>query len=235
MISLPIGILAMITIMTFVLGGMDVKTVLNTHAFLLVFFGTGAVLALSTPVQGIKGLWIALMSLRKKEDSESVINQELIRLSKDKVTHSESLHPLIRYASSLWEQGLDADTITELLNQKVDELNREAKDAVTTMRNLAKYPPALGMTGTVVGLVALFSSLTAENRGNIGPSLALALTATFYGLILANTILMPLADRLQVSHQTQAKLNERIFNVLILIHEGKPASIIKEKLDDQAA
>ena len=98
------------------------------------------------------------------------------------------------------------------------------------MRNLSKYPPALGMTGTVIGLVAIFADLSSENRANLGPSLALAMTATFYGLLLANTLLLPLADRLQVMHSHKVRENELVFRVLLLLQQGEPKEMIVGQL-----
>jgi chemotaxis protein MotA len=103
------------------------------------------------------------------------------------------------------------------------------------MRNLSKYPPSLGMIGTVIGLVTLFSNLTPENQKNVGPSLALAMTATFYGLLLANGLLMPLADRLYVRHLAQVQLDEQVYRILILIHRNEAEAMISEEVHSIAA
>jgi len=90
------------------------------------------------------------------------------------------------------------------------------------------------MTGTVIGLVALFSNLNAESRSMIGPSLALAMTATFYGLLLANALLLPLADRLHVRHLRAAELNEHIYHILMLIQKEEPLGVIEGEIHAQS-
>jgi len=91
------------------------------------------------------------------------------------------------------------------------------------------------MTGTVVGLISLFTSLTAETKNQVGPNLALAMTATFYGLILSNVFLMPLADRLQMLHQEESRRTRFIFQILCLIQDGQPNLVIREEVYGKSA
>mgnify|MGYP000347895316 CR=1 FL=1 len=121
-----------------------------------------------------------------------------------------------------------------LLSQKKNELVSEHSDSVQTMKNMAKYPPALGMAGTVMGMIALFSSLD-SNQGNIGKDLALAMTATFFGLILANAVFSPLADRLQVNQVHNQRLYRSLYEILLLINQDEPGSLIMDEVDHRAA
>ena len=233
--SLPIGSLVMLAVLAYSLMGMNFKTMLNMHSIVLVMVGTVAVLAMSTPANEIRALFKALWALTKNESGWVVLNKGLIDLSKRKDSVVGEIHPLIVYAQELWEQGLDSDMIVVLLTQKLDELNRASEQSVATMRNLAKYPPALGMTGTVIGLVSLFSHLGPDSKDKLGPSLALAMTATFYGLMLANMVLLPLADRLHVQHLSHVKKNEHVYRVLLLIEQGEPPSLIEGEVNAAVA
>lgn len=58
---------------------------------------------------------------------------------------------------------------------------------------MADAAPALGMIGTVAGMIGMAGTL--GNPATAGPSLALALTSTLYGLILSACVAAPLADR----------------------------------------
>jgi chemotaxis protein MotA len=141
----------------------------------------------------------------------------------------------LNYAVELWEKGTSAEMFQVLISQKKEKLENQTLDAVQAIRNLAKYPPALGMTGTVMGLVSLFANLNAENKAQLGPALGLAMTATFFGLIMANALLMPLADRLQVVHLRRKEYYTSLYQVLLLINRREANILIMSEVQDRAA
>ena len=59
---------------------------------------------------------------------------------------------------------------------------------------MADAAPALGMAGTIIGLIGMFARM--DDPANIGPSMALALLTTLYGVVLANLFAAPIAGRL---------------------------------------
>jgi chemotaxis protein MotA len=231
MISFPIGIVFMVVVLAVALGGASLSIFLNVHSLVLVIGGTFATLALSTPTVEIKELYNRVMAIWKGPTSEKDIHSDLTSLIRNRDSQIKSFHPLIVYAQDLWEKGVDSQMHMALLGRRMEELNTSSEKAVAALRNLAKYPPALGMTGTVIGLVSLFSHLTPDNRQGLGPLLALAMTATFYGLIAANAILMPLADRLYIMHLSEMRSNEHVFKVLLLIHQDEAPKVIEDELN----
>ena len=60
--------------------------------------------------------------------------------------------------------------------------------------SVAEAAPALGMAGTIIGLVGMFAAM--DDPAKLGPSMALALLTTFYGVVIANMIAAPVAARL---------------------------------------
>ena len=60
--------------------------------------------------------------------------------------------------------------------------------------NVADCAPAMGMLGTVIGLILLFGNVS--DAASIGRAMAVALLTTLYGLVLANVIAGPIAQRL---------------------------------------
>lgn len=61
-------------------------------------------------------------------------------------------------------------------------------------RDVADTAPAMGMVATVLGLARMFMHMTDPQL--IGPPMAMALVATLWGILLANLIAGPVADRL---------------------------------------
>jgi len=200
------------------------------HSLVLVVGGSFAILFFITPPNVLSNVWRALKSLFHNDENLNEVRNELIELSKSKNHASNSKNPLISYGHDLWAQGVDPNLFLVLLSQKKNELIEDRMDAVQSIKNFAKYPPALGMTGTVMGMVSLFANLDSKS-GNIGESLAMAMTATFFGLILTNVFLSPLADRLQIKQVHHHRLYTSMYEVLLLINQDEPTSLIEDEVN----
>ena len=127
-------------------------------------------------------------------------------------------------------QGVDPEVFVVLMSQKRDKLEKEYADAALVLRHLGKYPPALGMIGTVMGVVTLFANLAEGSRDSLGPSLAMAMTATFFGLTIAHAIVMPLSDRLNLLHSRRKEVLTDLYEVLLLVNRGEPELLIKQEV-----
>lgn len=234
MISLPIGAILVGIIFFASMGVKNLPLYFNFHSFVLVFGGTVAVLLFSSPIAALKNLMRELSLLVKTSDDFHKVKADLIQLSKNKHKEFNTNDELINYAKDLWIQGVAHELFIVLLSQKRKEIEQRSVDAIQCLKNLAKYPPALGMAGTVMGIVTLFQSLEAD-KSKIGPSLAMALTATFFGLAIANGIVMPLADRLHVRHLSQQNYLNNVYQVLLLINQDEASQLIEDEVNLRAA
>ncbi len=233
MISLFVGIAGIVAVMVLSLWGETTQYV-QMHSVVMVLGGTISILFLSTPMQVLKSLYKSLLALFRTEQSFNDMVANLQSLSKNKGSVPNAEHPLIQYAVQLWVQGTSPELFIPLLSQKRREIESRQMDATFTMKNLAKYPPTLGMAGTVTGMIALFANLD-SSKDKIGSSLSMAMTATFFGLILANMVIAPLADRLQVRRVHQQRLLDHIYEILLLINRDEPASLINGEMKDRVA
>jgi len=211
------------------------KLFLNTHAISIVFGGTVAILIASTPKKSIRKIFGLLKELATDKTTSASLQSELSELTKRRKLSSPSSNILINYAASLWDDGVEPNLINVLLDQKRIEIVDEYHNIVAVLKNLAKYPPALGMTGTVVGLVSMFSKLNESGTENIGFSLALALTATFYGLLLSNGFILPFADHCQIYTRQREQQLDQVYQTLVMINAEIAGSIIEKEVSSRAA
>ncbi|MEK6554467.1 MAG: hypothetical protein AABZ31_04435, partial [Bdellovibrionota bacterium] len=58
----------------------------------------------------------------------------------------------------------------------------------------------------------------------------LAMTASFFGLILTNAALSPLGDRMQIRHVTEQRLLQSIYEMLLLINQGEAETLIADEV-----
>ena len=82
-----------------------------------------------------------------------------------------------------------------MMQREFQALNKRIECTIRILRKAAEISPAMGLIGTLVGLVQMLGNL--EDPNTIGPSMAIALLTTFYGVILANMVFTPLASKLE--------------------------------------
>ena len=98
-------------------------------------------------------------------------------------------------AVQLVTDGFTGEDIERVLGQEIDSLVERHRRAANIMRRASEIAPAMGLIGTLIGLVQMLANLQDPNA--IGPAMAVALLTTFYGAILSNVILSPLAGKLE--------------------------------------
>ena len=233
MFTLPIGALLLIIA---VVGSMETDSwemYLQAHALIVVLLGTVAVLIFSNPYRNLKNLYKSIMELFKPDLHLNSMSEQIRFLTDRKTSKIETDDPLLKYATELWDQGVESKLFETLLKQKKAEILSTNVDAIVALKNLAKYPPALGMTGTVVGLVTLFNNLGSD-KSKLGGALALAMTATFLGLIIAHALIMPLADRLDARQVQVSRLYNNLFEIILLIDRDEASTIILDEVEKRA-
>jgi chemotaxis protein MotA len=103
--------------------------------------------------------------------------------------------PFLQRAMAMLIDGIPIDEVERNLTFEIHAASQDYQRAVSMLRRAAEVAPAMGLIGTLVGLVQMLGNLDSPDR--IGPSMAVALLATFYGAVLANVIFLPLASKLE--------------------------------------
>lgn len=127
------------------------------------------------------------------------LNAASAELSKDKV---------LARAVQLLTDGYSPEDIERILSQEIDSLVERHRRSANILRRGAEIAPAMGLIGTLVGLVQMLAEL--DNPDTIGPAMALALLTTFYGAILGMVILNPLAAKLERNSNDEAMIRTLI-------------------------
>jgi chemotaxis protein MotA len=122
-------------------------------------------------------------------------------------------------------QGMNFEEIDGFVTARISDEFFQRQIAVNLLNRGAISAPALGLFGTVVGLVGVLRSLADPSQ--IGASMSLALMTTAYGALLGTLIFTPLAGRLEHHNQVYLETQKQILNKLaILLH-------YEDKLQDQ--
>ena len=113
--------------------------------------------------------------------------------------------------------GYNAKEIHELMDRELNAMLDRHNSGVKVLRFLAMQAPVFGMAGTLIGLVQMLMHL--DDPSTIGPALATALITTFYGLMLANLIMTPIAAKLTSRTDMEGVLFKAIRIGIIGIHD----------------
>jgi len=95
-------------------------------------------------------------------------------------------------------------------------------------RAFADVGPAMGMIGTIVGLVQMLSNM--EDPKSIGPAMAVALLTTLYGAMLATMIANPIADKMDLRMTEEARMQALITDAILSIQDGRNPRVIEQML-----
>lgn len=129
------------------------------------------------------------------------------------------------------ESNITNDELRDLLETRAETHFDEYMASTDRFKMVAKFPPAFGLMGTTIGLMALLRSLGGKQSiDNIGPGMAVALITTLYGLAIANFILIPISENLAKLTKDDLLARRIVVEGLMLIQEGKPTRFVEEKL-----
>ena len=125
--------------------------------------------------------------------------------------------------------GNDANYIRATLERDTLITSQRHEAARGILQSWGDTAPAMGMIGTLIGLVLLLKNLE-EDPGGIGPAMSLALLTTLYGAILANGALIPMAQKLENHAKREALNNELIIEGVVFIQKGGNPRLLSDLL-----
>ena len=140
----------------------------------------------------------------------------------------EAEDPFLKRALQLAVDGHEVNAIEAILSNEIDQLKERHRMGADIFTALASYAPALGMIGTLVGLVLMLRNM--DDPSTIGPSMAVALITTFYGAVLANVIFNPIAGKLKSRSQEEVLYKELTMEGVLSISLGDNPRIVEQKL-----
>lgn len=177
----------------------------NVPSLMIVLFGTIAATSVSFTSDELAKSWNLIgksMFRRVQKPSRlasSLVDLAVIAKKKGILALSQNdrelrKDPFLHRAMQMAVDGYSAEEIKRLLFQEVEAQAERHKRSASIARRASEVAPAMGLIGTLVGLVQMLADL--ENPETIGPAMAIALLTTFYGAILGTVVMAPLAVKL---------------------------------------
>jgi chemotaxis protein MotA len=210
---------------------------LNAHAAILVVGGTFAIVFLTYSPSRISEVldFILLGFLFRHQRTELHIARDLICAIDEHYDHpavfvrQRKPHPFIDEAfKMLNKDNLDIHSLFKILQARRDAVKRRYSEDAKILNNIAKYPPHLGLLGAASGMIEMMSGLGSAGVGRIGAAMAVALSATLWGVGLNNFVFLPLSDNSSKAADDEVFCRDLIIECCLQIKKGEDHDTVIE-------
>ena len=124
--------------------------------------------------------------------------------------------------------GQEPSELKAILTTEVDNLAARHSYGSEILNTLGAIGPAMGMIGTLIGLVQMLQNMS--DPAAIGPAMAVALLTTFYGAVLANILFIPMAGKLKARSKTEVLQKMVIIEGMESILSGENPRVMEQRL-----
>ncbi len=234
LVGLAVGLALIIGSMA--MGG-SLSSFFNVPGILIVVGGTFAALFVKEALSNVLGAFKVMMNafLHKSQPAEDMIPVIVELATKARKEGLVSLDgepipdPFLARGVQLGVDGLSPEMIRTILSSEVGALRTRHHRGKDIFKFLGATAPAMGMIGTLIGLVQMLKTISDPSA--IGPAMAVALLTTLYGAILAFLIFNPIADKLTNRSQEETTRKMLAIAGIESILNGESSMVIRSKLE----
>ncbi len=209
---------------------------INAPSFMIVLGGSVAVVLMRfTFGQFIGSMKTAMKAFLYKAESPEILIVSIVELAG--IARKEGLlalegqeinNPVLSRGISMLVDGHEASVIKKALSTEMNEMVTRHKLGQDIFKQIGDAGPAMGMIGTLVGLVQMLSNMS--DPKSIGPAMAVALLTTLYGAMLANMFALPISDKLALRSAEEQMNKNIIIQSVLAIQEGQNPKVLDELL-----
>jgi chemotaxis protein MotA len=225
-------------IFSVLVAGQSLLPLLDMPSFLLVVLGSYFAVNTANGLPEALSLWSILGRTFKIPvfDEQSIIRKMIAFSEKARreglLALEDELEDLddefMKKGLRLMVDGTDAGLIRELMELELSKMQDRHANKLKIIDSWAVLFPGLGMLGTVVGLIGMLSNR--EDKGSIGPNMALALITTLYGSMGASLFVVPMGAKLRKHDTQESNVKEMIIEGVLSIQAGENTRILALKL-----
>ncbi len=229
-----IGAIAMI-IIAMIIGG-SIVAFIDPASILIVVVGTHFVVLMTFSLKDFMGAASAGMKVLnfKPLDNDELIAQivelaDMARKSGLLALEGAAVEDsFLKKGIGLLVDGHDGDVVKAILEKDVRMASDRHKQASFVFKTMANVAPAMGMIGTLIGLVAMLGNM--DDPKSIGPAMAVALLTTLYGAIMANVVGTPISEKLGMRNSEEMLSKRLMIDGLLGIQRGQNPRVIEQVL-----
>lgn len=215
---------------------------LDPHGILIVMGGTAAASLICFPLSTFVTLGKVFFKkvLGKYADTHAMVIYEVVDLARGYRDNQNYLQqkvdsikmPFLKESVQMFiEGGMEEHVFDRIMRKRALTHFKKHEEEAGIFKTIAKFPPAFGLMGTTLGMIALLQSLGApDSFKKLGPAMAIGLVATLYGIAIANLIFIPIGENLTKLNKEDETAREMVIDGLKLIRAKTHPSIVEEEL-----
>jgi chemotaxis protein MotA len=235
-------VIGIVLIMALLLGamvmGVGIGAYIDIPSVLIVIGGSiGALMVAFKPSQMKQFTKIFMKAIKPGEEDIGELIKKLVEFAtkarkegilalEGDVNNEEN--EFLKKGLSMAIDGSEPDTIRELLEIEMEQTSTRHKVNGSIFSQWAGLAGAMGMIGTLIGLVAML--LNMADPSAIGPSMAVALLTTMYGAMIGNIFGAPIATILAIRNDDETMVKEMIIEGIMSIQAGDAPRVLEAKL-----
>jgi len=221
-----------------ILQGGPLTIFINVPSILIVFGGTFGNTLVHYPFSDVfDALNVAKKTILHQETSANSLIVQLMEFANKARKEGilalqgamEEVHDdFLKKAMQMAVDGQEPETLRSMLNTEIEYIQVRHGKGAEIFSSIAAYAPAMGMVGTLIGLVQMLQTM--DDPSSIGPAMAVALLTTFYGAVIANVVCSPMAGKLKNRSASEVLIKTLIIEGMQSILSGENPRIMEQKL-----
>ncbi len=216
--------------------GGDFGQFINAPSIIIVAGGTVMASLMKFPLGAFLGAFkVAMKAFLHKADSPAVLIAEAMELSNAArksgllaLENMEINNEFLKQGIQLCVDGHDPEFVKRMLSKDINQAIERHEVGQNIFKAIGDMAPAMGMIGTLIGLVQMLSAM--DDPKSIGPAMAVALLTTLYGAVIANAFALPIADKLAYRSGEERCNKSLILETIAGIQEGLNPRVLETLL-----
>ncbi|MNI01897.1 Chemotaxis protein PomA [compost metagenome] len=235
-LGLAIGLLGLVG--GYMLDGGHLSSLIIPSAIVIVFGGTLGAVIVSFPGATLAKVPHALgIAFKQTKRDPSATIEELVDMAttarREGVLALEQRaqeHPneFLRDGLIMVVDGTDPELTRQILELEMDATEYQSDNMAKVFEAAGGYAPTMGIIGTVMGLIHVLGNL--DDPTSLGPAIAVAFTATLYGVMSANVVYLPIANKIKIRGKERIAEMELMLEGILALQAGENPQLIKKKL-----
>lgn len=227
---------SVLAIVTAILMGGNMDIFINGPGLMIVCAGTMTVVLMKYPLSvAVQSIKVAAKAFLFKVQSPKELIEKCVELSniarKEGVLGLEQVeieNEFLKRGVQLVVDGNEPDFVRRMMNTDINLTIQRHEEGQSIFKSIGDVAPAMGMIGTLIGLVQMMANM--DDPKALGPAMAVALLTTLYGAVIANVIALPIADKLALRSKQERMTKSLILEGITGIQQGFNPRIIEDML-----
>jgi chemotaxis protein MotA len=220
--------------------GHMMRFLLNPEAIILIFGGTLGSVLISYPWSALRHVPNGLLMMIRppRRPSPQLLISTFVSLAETSLKGGTQAlssaipnapHPFLADGLNMLIDGLDEEVLRDRFERDILATRQRHLQMSGIFRSAGTFAPIFGLLGTLIGVVQVLRNIT--NPSAMGASMAVAMTASFYGIFSANFLFLPIATKLNFYSEEEMLNRELIAKGLMSLYHGEAPWLISRKLE----